>query len=129
MKKMTVYQLIDYIGDVPQATMYRHLSILTEANIVKVVETRQVRGTVEKIYGVEKEAIVIPEDETDHLTPEEHLRYFMAYHASLLKEVETYLFNEEGTNHKKDGFGYWHAPIYLSEEEMDVFSSKYKKTG
>ena len=53
-KNMTVQQLSQRAKDVPQATLYRHLNKLLEAELIQVVQENQIRGTVEKVYALKE---------------------------------------------------------------------------
>ncbi|MBP3952569.1 helix-turn-helix domain-containing protein [Bacillus suaedae] len=120
-QRLTVQQLIDELKDVPQATMYRHLKQLTEADLIEVVETNKIRGTIEKIYSVRKENIALSDEDINGTPPEEHLRFFMTYQANLLKEFENYVMNHQPEQYKEDGLGYWQTTFHLSGEEMQEF--------
>ena len=48
----TARHLADAFGDIPQATLYRNLKKMLNDGILKVVEETQIRGTVEKTYGL-----------------------------------------------------------------------------
>src|SRR5690348_17278201 len=56
-RNLTPLQLAEELVNVPQATLYRHLNKLVEAGVLLVVEERPVRGTVEKVYGLNLEAL------------------------------------------------------------------------
>ncbi|WP_088103317.1 helix-turn-helix domain-containing protein [Halalkalibacter urbisdiaboli] len=120
-ERLTVQQLVEKLADVPQATMYRHLTILREAKAVEVVETHKVRGTTEKVYAVSKEQLKIPDKEVEETAPDEHLKYFMMYQANLLKEFEKYVLNHSPLQYKKDGLGYWQTTLHLSDAEFKEF--------
>lgn len=52
----TTSQMLEELQDIPQASLYRHLRILLEAECITVVEENKIRGTIEKTYGLAKEA-------------------------------------------------------------------------
>ncbi|UHA58283.1 helix-turn-helix domain-containing protein [Metabacillus litoralis] len=56
-KEYTVQQIAARLTDVPQATLYRHLNKLLEAEVLKVVKENQIRGTVEKIYALNEHEV------------------------------------------------------------------------
>ncbi|MED4728311.1 helix-turn-helix domain-containing protein [Aneurinibacillus migulanus] len=124
-EKMTVYQLINKLGDVPQATMYRQLSTLTDADLVKASEERQVKGTTEKIYSVIEDNLQLSRQEFSVYSQDEHLRFFMTYHAHLLGEMQRYLLSRDVENYKDDGFSYGITSLHLSEEEKNDFFHRY----
>lgn len=55
----TVKELRKALPDIPSASLYRHMKLLTEAGILSVVGENRVRGTVESIYRVNKGALEI----------------------------------------------------------------------
>jgi DNA-binding transcriptional ArsR family regulator len=52
---MTVQELAERLGDVPIATLYRHVRTLAEAGILVTAGERQVRGTVERSYTLDRD--------------------------------------------------------------------------
>ena len=48
-KEGTAKELAAYMPDVPRRTLYRHINSLVECGIIKVKETRQVRGGTERL--------------------------------------------------------------------------------
>ncbi|MEG0692803.1 MAG: helix-turn-helix domain-containing protein, partial [Oscillospiraceae bacterium] len=51
----TVFQISNKISDIPKTTLYRHINILEQNNIIKVVSENRIRGTVEKVYSLNNE--------------------------------------------------------------------------
>ncbi len=124
-KPCTVQELLQYLQDVPQATLYRHLNTLKKAEVVEVIKEQKIRGTVEKTYALAQASAILSGDEVQHLTKEEHLQHFMNFYTMLAKEFEAYL--EGDVNFEKDGFGYHQLPLHLSDSEQQAFLEDYKK--
>ncbi len=59
----TVKELRKALPDVPSASLYRHIKILADHAILTVVGENRIRGTVESVYQLNKEALAI-EDES-----------------------------------------------------------------
>lgn len=55
----TVKEIRRALPDIPGASLYRHMKILTEAGILTVVGENRIRGTVESIYQLNKSALEI----------------------------------------------------------------------
>ena len=55
----TVKEIRKALPDVPSASLYRHMKILTENAILTVVGENRIRGTVERIYSLNKSALEI----------------------------------------------------------------------
>ena len=59
----TVKELRKALPDIPSASLYRHIKILADCSILMVVDENRIRGTVESVYQLNKEAMAT-EDET-----------------------------------------------------------------
>lgn len=55
----TVKEIRKALPDVPGASLYRHMKLLTESGILTVVGENRIRGTVESIYSLNKSALEI----------------------------------------------------------------------
>ena len=53
----TVKEIRKVLPVVPGASLYRHMKILTERNILTVVSENRIRGTVESVYQLNKSAL------------------------------------------------------------------------
>lgn len=51
----TTKQISDYLDDIPAPTIYRHVNRLLETGLLKVKEERKVRGTTERLLGIDQE--------------------------------------------------------------------------
>ena len=69
---LTAGELGRRLPDIPQATLYRHLTALAEAGVLQVVAERRVRGGVERTFRlVPGKAGLSPADAAS-LSPDEH---------------------------------------------------------
>ena len=59
----TVKELRKALPDIPSASLYRHVKILADSSILMVVGENRIRGTVESVYRLNKDAMAT-EDET-----------------------------------------------------------------
>ncbi|MFC3770165.1 helix-turn-helix domain-containing protein [Paenibacillus sp. GCM10012303] len=117
-KPLTTAQLLEELGDVPQATLYRHIHLLIEADMIEVVDTNKVKGTEERVFSVKKDQIQISDKEAEVTSQEDHLRHFSAFHANLLQLATSYITENSPTQYKENGFGYWFAPMHLTNDEF-----------
>lgn len=115
-RQMTPQQIAALLPDVPLATLYRHIKKLHASDVLSVVESIHVRGTVAKVYAVSREAVNLTPDEVNRVTPDEHVRYFTRFVGFLLAQFRAYM-EREGSDPVRDGVSYRAAPIYLSDEE------------
>ena len=116
-RALTTAELASELGDVPHASLYRHVALLTKAGVLHVVAERRVRAVVERTYMLRPLAAQVLPDEVAAMTPEQHLAAFMAYVAAMLADVERYLMT--GTpDPERDGAAYRMAAMWLTDAEL-----------
>ena len=115
---MTPLRLRDHLGDVPQASLYRHIAQLTEAGLIRVVEERPVRGVVERTYGVVEAAVSLGADDLENASDDDHLRYFSTFVGTLLSQFAAYV-DAGDVDVAADGVGYRQAALWLADDEFD----------
>jgi DNA-binding transcriptional ArsR family regulator len=113
---LTTSGIAERLPDVPQATLYRQVSVLTEAGLFKVVAERRVRGSIERTYALVAEAVQIEADDVASMTTDEHMRGFITFVGSLVHSLTVYL-DEPTSKPARDGLSYRQAAIWLSETE------------
>ena len=89
----TVKELKKALPDVPSASLYRHIKILADHGILTVVGENRIRGTVESIYRLDREALST-EDENGNAVQMALLgicasfaRYFAGGHADPKRDM------------------------------------------
>ena len=115
--RLSSAELASDLGDIPPATLYRHIATLAEAGIIAVVEERPARGTPERVYALVEGAGSLSPQDLAAATREDHLRYFTMFLASLLDEFGRYLDREE-VDFVADGVGYRQVPLELTDQEF-----------
>lgn len=116
--RMTTAQLGARLGDVPHATLYRHVGRLADGGVIEVVAERPVRGGVERVYAVSAAGGAhLSAREVEHAGAEDHVRYFALFLAGLLGEFERYV-GEAPADLERDGAGYRQFPLHLSDAEL-----------
>ncbi len=119
-RRLTARQIGEELPDVSQATLYRHLKGLVEIGVVEIVDQHDVRGTVERVYGLPVGGAVLDADDVRHLSRDEHMRYFTTFAAGLLGDFARYL-QRDSIDFARDGVGYRQEVFYLSDDEMAEF--------
>jgi DNA-binding transcriptional ArsR family regulator len=120
---MTPLQISEALNDVPQATLYRHVNRLFKAGLLTVVDERPVRGTLEKVYALNRAAPTrLGNEAFAGLSKEDHLRYFTAFTVNLIDEFSRYLQHSSQVDLAADGVGYHQLGLFLSDEELAAFS-------
>lgn len=120
-QKLTPRQLAQLLPNVPQATLYRHLSLLLEGGILEVVAEQPVNGATERTYTVAQGQGNLDMAEMKGLSRSEHLQYFTVYATTLIDTFTEYIQNCDLEQLGEDGLAYQRAVVYLSDEERAQF--------
>ncbi|MEU4341501.1 helix-turn-helix domain-containing protein [Nocardia sp. NPDC023852] len=122
--RRTASDLADLLPDVPQATLYRHISTLAGAGMLEVVAERKVGGATERVYSVPEGGVTPTAEALASATPQEHARYFTAFVSSLLSEFTRY-FARESIDLVADGVGYQQVVLHLDDAEFARFAQGF----
>ncbi|MGV3615524.1 MAG: helix-turn-helix domain-containing protein [Fimbriimonas sp.] len=107
---LTTAQLARLLPDVPTPSLYRHVRVLAEAEIIVPAESRQVRGATERTYTLaEGGGQIDPEAAT---TPEARLTLLQNFTNLVVQGYRTYA-EAGGEEMAVAGM----TALYLSEEE------------
>lgn len=121
-QSLTTQEIADRLGDVPKSSIYRHLKLLLNGNMVEVAETRLVKGIQEKTYRLEQTAVLGPEDITQWMA-EDHVSYFTTYVLTLLHDFAAYVSGTEAAqgaiDMATDRAGYREVNLYATRQELD----------
>ncbi|HBG0717236.1 helix-turn-helix domain-containing protein [Clostridioides difficile] len=102
--------IVKYLNDIPRATVYHHVKILEENNMIEVIKENRVRGTIEKVYAL-KEYTTSMEGET-------FVALSTAFYVGLMQEMNEY-FSRKEQDHKKDNVFFSSALLYISDNEYE----------
>ena len=110
----TVKDVRKALSDVPSASLYRHVKILADSSILMVVGENRIRGTVESVYQLNKDAMTT-EDESGN-----------AVQMSLLSICASFAkyFAGEDANPKRDMLLFTNCTLLLTDEEFSGFLSE-----
>lgn len=59
----TVKEVKRSLSDVPGASLYRHMKILTDNSILMIVGENRIRGTVESVYQLNRSALEVEDED------------------------------------------------------------------
>ena len=116
-RRRSAAELADALGDVPQASLYRHIRTLADAGVLAVVEERPARGTAQRVYALVDGAGSVSPEDLATASPEDHLRYFTIFLAGLLDDFGRYLAAGDPSL-LADGVGYRQVPLELTDQEL-----------
>ena len=110
----TVKEIRKALPDVPSASLYRQIKILTDSTILMVVGENRIRGTVESVYQLNKDAMAT-EDETGN-----------AVQMSLLSICASFAryFSSGNADPKKDMLLLTSCTLLLTDEDFSSFLSE-----
>lgn len=115
----TVKEIKEILDDIPTPSLYRHVKILAENDIIVVAEENRVRGTVENIYELNPKGIAV-EDE-DGISVQTAL---MSICTSFAK-----YFAKGNADPKKDMYSLTSCTLMLTDEEFQDFMSEINEVG
>lgn len=107
----TVKEIRKVLPDVPSASLYRHIKILTDSSILLIVGENRIRGTVESVYQLNKDAMAT-EDETGN-----------EVQLSLLRICASFAryFSGGKVDPKKDMLLFTNCTLLLTDDEFSDF--------
>lgn len=110
----TVKELRKALPDIPSASLYRHIKILADSSILMVVGENRIRGTVESVYQLNKEAMAT-EDESG-----------TAVQMSLLSICAAFAkyFSTGNADPQKDMLLFTNCTLLLTDEEFSEYLSE-----
>lgn len=110
----TAKELKKALPDVPTASLYRHIKILADHSILTVVSENRIRGTVESVYQLNREALAA-EDESG-----------TAVQMALLRIGATFAkyFASGSAAPQKDMLLLTNCTLLLTDEEFSQFLSE-----
>jgi predicted ArsR family transcriptional regulator len=114
--KRTTQEISEIMHDIPQATMYRHLNKLLKSKLIQVVEQKQVRGGVEKVYILAAHGADISANDLKAMNSEDHMELFMKFVAIMIGDYGKYL-QQEQYDLEKDGVSFRQVQLNLTDEE------------
>lgn len=117
-RPMRPLELKEHLGDVSQASLYRHLGQLESGGLIEIVGERPVRGGVERTYAVVADAVALGPAELEDADAEDHLRFFATFVGALLSDFAAYLETSE-LDFVADRVGYRQVPLWLTDTEFD----------
>jgi DNA-binding transcriptional ArsR family regulator len=120
----SVRDLAEALPDVPQATLYRHVSTLVDGGVLQQVGERPARGPSERVYRVADGADRISPEEIDTVPPTEQRRLFALFAASLIDSFAAYV-DSAGATPSVDGLAVNRAVVNLSRQERTSFEKRF----
>ncbi|MEN6328316.1 MAG: helix-turn-helix domain-containing protein [Syntrophomonas sp.] len=110
----TATELCEKISDIPRTTMYRHINILLDNNIISVVSEKKIRGSLERTLALNKEEL--SQQNTLEKASQNALGFLMNRYA----KFHNY-FNSENPAPAKDKIFLSNTILMMDDNEFDTF--------
>lgn len=123
--EVTTTDIAKRLPDVPQATLYRHITMLANAGMLEIVGERQARGAVERTYRVNTAHASINAAEASEMSAEEHFRAFTTFTGTLIETYGRYL-NSPNAEPSEDGVSFRQTRLWLTDDELDCLVTDVK---
>ncbi|MFJ7731227.1 transcriptional regulator [Lysinibacillus sp. NPDC097231] len=121
---LSTLEMISVIKDVPQATLYRHIQILVDENIIKIVKERKVRSVTEKFYAVNEGAPKLSKEDWTQLTTKQKLYYVSNYQLALLSQYQNYLQSLDAKDSTADLTTFSLIDLTLTSDQFKTFDNE-----
>ena len=111
-------ELTARLGDIPVATLYRHVAKLSAGGVLTVTGETRVRGAVERRYALDFPNAVVTPETLRTMSTGQHQQAFTVFVATLLADFDRYLDRPE-VDLVRDGVSYSQVALWLSDDELD----------
>lgn len=120
---LTPLEMVKIIKDIPQATLYRHIQILLDSGIIRVIKEKKVKSVSEKYYALNEEEATLNGSEWNKASDEEKLDYVSFYQLSLMTQYQSYLMKLEEQN-CQDGATFSLVELKMDDESFKEFQNE-----
>lgn len=117
-KTATTKEIALACGDIPQATLYRHLNALLKNEVIEVVSENKIRGILEKVYAIKENPSQVFNDHLSTITVEELSTIFSQFVLNIVTEFNSCIAVEEVMSDIKKNIGFTSFSLLLSKEEL-----------
>ncbi len=94
-RQLTTSELRSALPDVTQATLYRHVAALIDAEIVTVVDERRVRGTVERTLALGDRMAHVGHDDLAAMSDAELRNAFVTFLGALGESFDKFIEDDD----------------------------------
>ena len=113
----TTQEIAKLNGDIPPATLYRHISRLCNDGIIEVIKENKINGILEKVYRMKENPLAEFSKILATNNAEQLMNLFYSFTLMLLSDFQKYT-ARQNVNITEDGVGFNSAHLYLSDEEL-----------
>jgi DNA-binding transcriptional ArsR family regulator len=124
-RALTTAQLAQLLPDLPQATLYRHVKMLLDNNIIAIHAETRVNGAVERTYTLVNQNLRLAPEDLRSMTREDHQQTFAVYNAGLLQTFERFISRATQDELGSGALRYNRGAVYMTDEEFAAFSERF----
>ncbi|VDN47120.1 conserved protein of unknown function [Petrocella atlantisensis] len=114
---LTATEICEKISDIPRTTLYRHIKILLDNDILSVISEQKIRGSLERTLAINTGEIV------KHNTLENAAQNAFAFLMKKYAILQNY-FNDENADPAKDRVFMNSTILMTTDDEFDEFLSE-----
>lgn len=118
-QSITTTELCEKIGDVPRTTVYRHIKILLDHNILSVISEKKIRGSLERTLSLNIGEI------SKHNTLENASQNALGFLMKKYSMFQKY-FDSENRDPDKGKFFLNNSVMMMDDNEFDQFLSEIR---
>ncbi|MEE2060747.1 helix-turn-helix domain-containing protein [Rhodococcus artemisiae] len=122
-RELTTAELRKELPDITQATLYRHVSALIDAEIVTVVDERRVRGTIERTLALGERMAHVGQDDLDAVSDAELRNAFVSFLGVLGEEFDKFI--DSGDRNLRNYLGFGASPVYVTTDDLAEIQEKF----
>jgi len=115
-KKMTTTKLCEIIKDVPRTTLYRHINILIDADVLSIIAEKKIRGSLERTLALNVDEL--KRHNTTEDISQQALRFMMTTYTKFAK-----YFNRENSVLGTNKIFFNNTVMMMNDQEFDLFLS------
>ena len=126
---LSTQQIASAMPDVPKSTIYHHLRLLLNAEILQVADTRTINGIQEKFYSLTPDNMHnLSPEEFASLSKQEHIDYLNLFAMSMMQDFAAALEPVPDENLDTASLGYREYTFYATDEEFaDIRQMIYQR--
>lgn len=115
-RSLTTAQLRAALPDITQATLYRHVAVLVEAGVLKVVDERRVRGAVERTLALGERMAHVDQAELRTMS-DAHIRgAFLTFLGDVAADFDRFIDSDDES--LRDFVGFGRTPLYVDAQAL-----------
>lgn len=121
-RTMTTSQLREALPEIKQATLYRHVAALLDADVLTVTEERHVRGAIERTLALGDRMAHVGHEELQAMDAVQLRSAFTMFLSGLSSDFERLLDDEHVG--LREFLGFARAPLYADTQDLEKLQSE-----